>query len=108
MCQDHDIEEDEVKLISKGKAVSILQGMYDRADRIHESTDGDDWVWEDMKALQFAIDTIRERKEGQNLKAGYPSLYKCSECGWECWDTIPCDTETFNFCPHCGARMKGE
>lgn len=53
------------------------------------------------------LPTIEKRKEGHNLKAEYPSLYKCSECGWECWDTIPCDTITFNFCPNCGARMKG-
>lgn len=54
-----------MELITKGEAVSILQDMYDRADSIHESTDGDDWAWKEMKALQFAIDTIRERKEGE-------------------------------------------
>lgn len=55
-----------------------------------------------------SLPTIEERKEGHNLKAEYPSLYKCSECGWECWDTIPCGTITFNFCPNCGAKMKAK
>ncbi len=48
---------------------------------------------------------VTSNKEGRNLKAEFPSLFECSECGWECWDTMPCDTETFNFCPNCGVKM---
>ena len=51
---------------------------------------------------------VREVKLGFNAKKDYPSLFECSICGWECWDTIPCDTETFNFCPNCGADMREE
>lgn len=54
------------------------------------------------------IPTIEERKEGRNIKVEYPSLFKCSECDWECWDTMSCDTVAFNYCPNCGAKMKGE
>ena len=31
----------------------------------------------------------------------------CSECG-HVWDIMDNDTETFNFCPNCGARMDGD
>ena len=29
---------------------------------------------------------------------------KCSECGKD-WCTVANDTETFNYCPNCGAKM---
>lgn len=45
-------------------------------------------------------------KVGRNTKAKTPTLFCCSVCGWECSDTIPCDTKTFNYCPNCGAKMK--
>ena len=45
-------------------------------------------------------------KVGRNTKAKTPTLFGCSVCGWECWDTVPCDTETFNYCPNCGAKME--
>lgn len=44
---------------------------------------------------------------GKNLKAEWPSLFECSVCHWECWDSVPCDSEIFNFCPNCGAKMDG-
>lgn len=36
------------------------------------------------------------------------SLYECSVCGWECWDTLCGDTDIYNFCPNCGAKMDGK
>ena len=45
---------------------------------------------------------------GENLKAKWSSLFECSVCHWECRDSVPCDSETFNFCPNCGARMDGK
>ena len=51
---------------------------------------------------------VREVKPGHNLCAEYPSLFECSVCGWSCDDTIPGDTETYNFCPNCGADMRGK
>ena len=40
-----------------------------------------------------------------NLNKDYPSLFKCSNCGWSDDDTYTGDTDTYNYCPHCGARM---
>ena len=31
----------------------------------------------------------------------------CSECGSE-WNILDNDTDTFDYCPHCGAKMEGE
>lgn len=44
-------------------------------------------------------------RNGYN-KADY-SMFECSECGWECGDTLCGDTEKYNFCPNCGAKMDG-
>ncbi len=98
-----------MKLISRDEAVSILQDMYDRADSVHESTDGDDWAWEEMKALQFAIDTIEERKEGRWIDTDYINLQldtylaSCSECGYQM--NVHNNRGYFKYCPNCGAKM---
>ena len=39
--------------------------------------------------------------------SGGMSLFRCSVCGWFCWDTYCGDTDTYNYCPNCGAKMKG-
>lgn len=36
------------------------------------------------------------------------SLFKCSVCGWACWDTYYGDTNTYKYCPNCGAVMDGK
>ena len=40
--------------------------------------------------------------------SGGMSLFTCSVCGWHCWDTYCGDTDTYNYCPNCGAKMDGE
>lgn len=42
-----------------------------------------------------------------NLKAEWPSLFQCSACGWDDGDTYTGDTDTYNYCPNCGAKMGG-
>ena len=94
-----------MELISKDEAIKQIQKVEQEPNYQHDYED-----WRDgliiAENIVDELPTIEERKEGRNLKANCPSLYKCSECGWECWDTIPCDTETFNFCPNCGAKME--
>ena len=40
--------------------------------------------------------------------SGGMSLFRCSVCGWFCWDTYCGDTDTYNYCPNCGAKMDGK
>jgi len=47
-------------------------------------------------------------RHGYNVKWDYPTLFECSLCGWECFDTVPGDTDTYQYCPHCGAKMDAE
>lgn len=48
----------------------------------------------------------RKQSEGENI-SGYPSLFECSVCHWRDDDTYTGDTSEYNYCPNCGARMKG-
>ena len=41
---------------------------------------------------------------GYNTKEAYPTLFTCSECGAECYDTQTWDCDIC-YCPNCGARM---
>lgn len=67
---------------------------------------------ETPKLLSKAADVIeklsRDRKKGKNLGAEWPSLFECSVCGCCCWDTIPWSISDINFCPNCGADMRGK
>ena len=53
------------------------------------------------------IDAV-EVRHGYNVKDDSPSLFECSICGWEDYDTYTGDTDTYNYCPNCGARMDGK
>ena len=53
-----------------------------------------------------AADVV-EVKRGYNLN-DIPSLFECSVCHWECYDTCTGDTDIYNYCPNCGAKMDGE
>ena len=64
-----------------------------------------------LDAILQAIDDEPEVdpvRYGRNLRADYPSLFECSECFWSCWDTMCGDTETWNWCPNCGANVEGK
>jgi len=59
---------------------------------------------------QYACDLVDKLPtlqviSGYNLLEDTPSLFECSECHWECWDTYCGDTKTYNYCPNCGARI---
>lgn len=47
---------------------------------------------------------VRPVVRGHN-EDGY-TLFTCSVCKWSCFDTVPGDTEEYNFCPNCGADMR--
>ena len=54
-------------------------------------------------AVRTAFDELKERKTGRWMatEADEPCFYRCSECG-------RLIDERENYCPNCGARMKGE
>ena len=36
----------------------------------------------------------------------HDSAFECSVCGFSDWDTLTADDSKYNYCPHCGAKMK--
>ena len=61
-----------------------------------------------IKVLEQApADDVVEVKHGYNLN-DLPSLFECSVCHWECYDTYTGDTDVYNYCPNCGAKMDKE
>ena len=63
---------------------------------------------EDQKTLEQIIDeqpTIEKRKRGEWIKMPY-HVTECSECGFSLEDWI--QGAFYNYCPNCGADMRGE
>lgn len=66
---------------------------------------------EQYEAMYIAMETLEEKKYGHWIEVGKEEgalgieykILKCSNCGWESSLPIP-----RNFCPECGADMKGE
>ncbi|MBR7162301.1 MAG: hypothetical protein IKD07_07785 [Clostridia bacterium] len=54
-----------------------------------------------------AFEEYRKQSEGENI-AKYSESFECSVCHFSDWDTKTADKTVYNFCPHCGAKMKGE
>ena len=53
------------------------------------------------------VDAV-EVVHGYNIDRDTPSLFECSVCHWSCWDTYCGDTDDYNYCPNCGAKMDGD
>ena len=80
------------------KAVKFYETFYDPYPRVIEAL-------EDLPSVQ------PEREKGKWLKAGTRMgipLFECSLC--ECGDEVPTvmGKPSYNFCPYCGADMRGE
>lgn len=66
-------------------------------------------VWNDRReAIEMAIEALQaETKHGRWIDRGTVcQRYECSVCGDQHdWLILP---NNINFCPNCGAKMKGE
>lgn len=91
-------------LIRRGDVEEALQGLHVGDVRFFEKL---------RKALDEIPSAEPERKEGSFIGTEYdgyadgePVYYewKCSECGCVFEDDEP----TYNFCPNCGADMRGD
>ena len=84
-------------------------------DAFETDTDMQKWdsgCWIRYKLFENAIDeqpTI-EPKQGEWIEEMYNAtaqIWKCSECAEQIWQPPSTEYPTYNFCPNCGARMKG-
>ena len=64
-----------------------------------------DWIWSviDSAPTVDAVPVVHGRWHEFEATDGIV----CSECG-RAWNIIDNCTETFNYCPNCGAKMDGD
>ena len=96
--------------MTREEAVRIL-GQYDVSAIQFYETDGREIPWDKgHEALEMAIEALAqlpsarpEREKGKWMFLD-PPWFRCSECG------ATRENKTFmeNFCPNCGADMRGE
>lgn len=87
----------------------------DAIKALHEEWDGGwievtgEWVADNCEAVLNRLPSA-DRPQGEWI--GYEVPSECSVCG-HCWDEYVFGQEIWydgsvpNYCPHCGARMKG-
>lgn len=60
-----------------------------------------------MKRIAPQFGYVKEQT-CHNLKAEWPSLFECDECGYDNSDTYTGSEPNFKFCPNCGAKVVKE
>lgn len=100
-------------LISRASALNAIDCWhidFNTMDGAKVQTD----CWRSIKELPAvdAVPVVHGRWIEYPLCLGYAGAYSedhivCSNCK-SVWSIIDNDTERFDYCPHCGARMDGE
>ena len=96
-------------VVSKQAAISlpVMPKKY-RKYQTYNLDDAYEQGWEDLqKCIERLPSAQTQRKKGKWIehnphKWGLGIIYECSECGYEM------DCEEPNYCPHCGADMRGK
>ena len=87
-----------MELISKDEAIVMLEDMEGRRDE-----DGYIRVYKcDVIDNLRSLPTVEERKEGEWINDTNYSGWTCTNCGYHDGNAV------YNYCPNCGAKMKGE
>lgn len=87
--------------MSNEQAIGVLKPMMNMMRDQHGCPISDAYF-----ALEKAIDALKPMKKGEWIyKSAYTGagfgFYTCSVCGKPYWQ------DNFNFCPNCGADMRG-
>lgn len=87
-----------MELISKKKLLETIEPMVGKFD-----DDGEFWWSREsiLRAINNAP-TVEERNEGHWINDTNYSGWTCTNCGYHYGNAVD------NYCPNCGARMKGE
>lgn len=65
-------------------------------------------MWSQYLTPAQAIEATLGRGTCHNLKASWPSLFECDECGYSNDDMYYGSEWRFKFCPNCGAKVVDE
>jgi len=115
--EDSGIPEPTDDCIKRSDALKAILGVsiYDTIEELEGARTIAENTWADglydaYKIIEEEVDAadVEPVRYGYNVKWDYPTLFECSLCGWECFDTVPGDTNTYQYCPNCGAKMLSE
>ena len=93
-------------LIRRSDAINLCEKWRNRTNEHH---DKNGWYIADtlLKATKELPSADRPQGEWIIEKTLYDNYnYRCSYCDWYECHAYP-DVEPYNYCPNCGARMKG-
>ena len=87
-------------------AIGVLE---DVRDAICENILGNHAELDELReAVRMATEALRERKTGRWIQENPVCKPYCSECKEYCFGLHGFDYTTTNYCPNCGADMRGE
>ena len=97
--------------MTREEAILLLHDIKDTYNEIYENYE---IGYEQMTALDMAIEALSERPKGEWIKKQvfnpeldeYIPLIECSVCGYEPY--YGGSEPKFNYCAYCGADMRGE
>ena len=58
------------------EVISILEQLFDCADEMHESTNGDIIYWKQMKAIEKAIESLKKESADKKRTKEYKTTLK--------------------------------
>lgn len=76
----------------------------DTLKSIKSGFEKDEWLKDDVEALDYAIKVIENQKTGHWIEQGlspYEGIRRCSVC-YKTYDI----RAKLNYCPNCGAKME--
>ena len=88
--------------MTREKAIKILKDYSQYSYGIYHNNE------EDTQAFDMAIEAL-DRQKGEWADIPIGNMKQCSNCGYICTPILAGRTESiYNFCPNCGADMRGE
>lgn len=96
--------------IEREALVAFLEDVHEDNDWLVNQYNAD-WIcsWIESQPATDVVEVVHghwiSQQEAETIN-DYGKAYCCSICGHCDWDCT--ESESFNYCPHCGAKMDGE
>ena len=91
-------------------AVTYINALKNRIKELEAKRPQGEWITVDVRVVSIPVYWNEEQKRADEKGAGVSEKCKCSVCGWITsfmgYKKLGVD-KPFNYCPHCGTRMKG-
>lgn len=91
------------------RLLDARRGLYRKCEELFKDAKVAEAIYRYLcDGIEECEDAEPERKKGRwrrrLVDSGFNADWHCSECGWK----TSIEDHGYNYCPHCGAEMKGE